>query len=288
MTFPAGIVRVFSGTPPPPVLSFRLVHTAPIEHFQPNAELLFSDPSQSDPETKDFWLNMAALTEALQRQAEQNPTASYYNVVLLRYQFSRPGPQSVPLQLSAHWQCGATLTQVSVDYGYRPGATAVPTPLTNVQILLPVGEPVTNVRLQPAATWNLEEKRLTWRLPDVSAAGGELRLCLRARGEGLWSGSGRLSASWEPLSGPSTPSPVAAQFTSEGATLSGVDLELVGSGYRMSLVKRRFATEAAVPALHCALVLIDRPLPSSGTPGPPTPASLRPRVCGEEPQAQPG
>uniref|UniRef100_A0A2K6SLV7 FCH and mu domain containing endocytic adaptor 1 n=1 Tax=Saimiri boliviensis boliviensis TaxID=39432 RepID=A0A2K6SLV7_SAIBB len=231
MTFPAGIVRVFSGTPPPPVLSFRLVHTAPIEHFQPNAELLFSDPSQSDPETKDFWLNMAALTEALQRQAEQNPTASYYNVVLLRYQFSRPGPQSVPLQLSAHWQCGATLTQVSVDYGYRPGATAVPTPLTNVQILLPVGEPVTNVRLQPAATWSLEEKRLTWRLPDVSEAGG----------------SGRLSASWEPLSGPSTPSPVAAQFTSEGATLSGVDLELVGSGYRMSLVKRRFATGTPQP-----------------------------------------
>ncbi|XP_055228102.1 F-BAR domain only protein 1 isoform X4 [Gorilla gorilla gorilla] len=228
MTFPAGIVRVFSGTPPPPVLSFRLVHTTPIEHFQPNADLLFSDPSQSDPETKDFWLNMAALTEALQRQAEQNPTASYYNVVLLRYQFSRPGPQSVPLQLSAHWQCGATLTQVSVEYGYRPGATAVPTPLTNVQILLPVGEPVTNVRLQPAATWNLEEKRLTWRLPDVSEAGG----------------SGRLSASWEPLSGPSTPSPVAAQFTSEGTTLSGVDLELVGSGYRMSLVKRRFATAA--------------------------------------------
>lgn len=41
MTFPAGIVRVFSGTPPPPVLSFRLLHTAPIEHFQPNADLLF-------------------------------------------------------------------------------------------------------------------------------------------------------------------------------------------------------------------------------------------------------
>ncbi|KAM6219580.1 F-BAR domain only protein 1 [Rhynchocyon petersi] len=226
MTFPAGIVRVFSGNPPPPVLSFRLVHTAPIEHFQPNSELLFSDPSQSDPEAKDFWLNMTALTEALQRQAEQNPAASYYNMVLLRYQFSRPGAQSVPLQLSAHWQCSAGLTQVSVEYSYRPGATAVPTPLTNVQILLPVGEPVTNVRLQPAATWNLEEKRLLWRLPDVSEAGG----------------SGRLSASWEPRSGPSTPSPVAAQFTSEGTTLSGVDLELVGSGYRMSLVKRRFAT----------------------------------------------
>lgn len=29
------------GASPPPVLSFRLVHTAPIEHFQPNADLLF-------------------------------------------------------------------------------------------------------------------------------------------------------------------------------------------------------------------------------------------------------
>ena len=45
-----------------------------------------SDPSQSDPETKDFWLNMAALTEALQRQAEQNPAASYYNVMRRGYQ----------------------------------------------------------------------------------------------------------------------------------------------------------------------------------------------------------
>ncbi|XP_021106648.1 F-BAR domain only protein 1 isoform X3 [Heterocephalus glaber] len=172
MTFPAGIVRVFSGTPPPPVLSFRLIHMAGIQHVQPNADLLFSDPSQSDPETKDFWLNMAALTEALQRQAEQNPAASYYNVVLLRYQFSRPGPQALPLQLHAHWQCGAALTQVAVEYSYCAGATAVPTSLSNVQILLPVGERVTNVRLQPAATWSLEEKRFVWKLPDVSEAGG--------------------------------------------------------------------------------------------------------------------
>lgn len=67
--------------------------------------------------------------------------------------FSRPGPESVPLQMSAHWQCGPTLTRVSVEYSYRAGATAVSTPLTNVQILLPVGEQVTSVRLQPAATW---------------------------------------------------------------------------------------------------------------------------------------
>lgn len=55
-------------------------------------------------------------------------------------------------------------------------------------------------------------------------------------------GCGRLSASWEPLGGPSKPSPVAAQFSSEGSTLSGVEVELAGAGYRMSLVKKRFAT----------------------------------------------
>ncbi|KAM6294803.1 LOW QUALITY PROTEIN: F-BAR domain only protein 1 [Aegotheles albertisi] len=87
MSFPAGILRVFSGgAGPPPVLSFRLLNTGAIEQFLPNAELLYSDPSQSDPRTRDFWLNMAALTGHLHRQAEQSPAASYYNVALLKYQ----------------------------------------------------------------------------------------------------------------------------------------------------------------------------------------------------------
>ena len=32
------------------------------------------------------------------------------------------------------------------------------------------------------------------------------------------------------------------QFISEGATLSGVEFELVGQGYRISLAKKRFGT----------------------------------------------
>ncbi|XP_064353523.1 F-BAR domain only protein 1 isoform X2 [Dromaius novaehollandiae] len=229
MSFPAGIVRVFSGSLAPPVLSFRLVNAGAIEQFLPNAELLYSDPSQSDPSTKDFWLNMAALTGHLQKQAEQSPAASYYNVALLKYQFSKLGPGSAPLQLCVRWDCAPGATRVSVEYSYNAGALAVPAPLANVQVLLPVEEPVTNVRLQPAASWNLEEKRLLWRLLDVPGAPGQ-------------GGCGRLSASWEPLCGPSKPSPVAAQFTSEGSTLSGVGVELAGAGYRMSLVKKRFAT----------------------------------------------
>uniref|UniRef100_A0A8V5GLL3 Uncharacterized protein n=1 Tax=Melopsittacus undulatus TaxID=13146 RepID=A0A8V5GLL3_MELUD len=226
MSFPAGIIRVFSGSMAPPVLSFRLLNTGTIEQFLPNAELLYSDPSQSDPSTKDFWLNMAALTGHLQKQAEQSPAASYYNVALLKYQFSRLGPSSAPLRLCVHWDCTPGTTRVSIEYGYNGAALALPVPLANVHVLLPVDEPITNLRLQPGASWNLEEKRLLWRLLDVPSCG-------------------RLSASWEPLCGPSKPSPVAAQFSSEGSTLSGVEVELASAGYRMSLVKKRFATGRA-------------------------------------------
>ncbi|XP_077188515.1 F-BAR domain only protein 1 isoform X3 [Paroedura picta] len=229
MSFPAGIVRVFSGSSAPPVLSFRLLHTASIEQFLPNADLLFSDPSQSDPSSKDFWLNMGALTSHLQKQAEQVAAAPYFNVPLLRYQYSKQGLAWAPLQLTVNWECASNATRVCVDYSYNASALASAVALSNVQVLLPIEEPVANVRLQPTACWNLEEKRLLWRLLDVPGA------------EGL-GGCGRLLASWEPLNGPSKPSPVAAQFTSEGSTVSGADVELVGSGYRMSLVKKRFAT----------------------------------------------
>lgn len=55
-------------------------------------------------------------------------------------------------------------------------------------------------------------------------------------------GSGHLLASWEPLDSPSRPTPVTAQFTGDGSTISGANVELVGSGYQMSLVRKRFAT----------------------------------------------
>ncbi|OXB52532.1 hypothetical protein ASZ78_007728 [Callipepla squamata] len=160
MSFPAGIVRVFSGTMAPPVLSFRLLNAGAIEQFLPNAELLYSvppppprDPPPRDPSTRDFWLNMAALTGQLQKQAEQSPSASYYNVALLKYQFSRLGPSSAPLRLCVRWDCAPGATRVSVEYGYNAGALALPVPLANVHVLLPLDEPVTNVRLQPKASW---------------------------------------------------------------------------------------------------------------------------------------
>ncbi|XP_075681538.1 F-BAR domain only protein 1-like isoform X2 [Rhinoderma darwinii] len=219
MSFPGGILRVFGGSTTPPVLSFRLIHTSDVEHFIPNPDLLYSDLSQSDPNCKDFWLNMQRLTCHLQNLAEQH-TAPYYNVVLLKYQVFKPGISAAPLQLSSSWNCSPTSTEFSLEY--KPNLWS----LCDVHILLPLDEPLSNLQFDPPA--RCSERRLLWQIPNTSS--GKDR-----------EGYGKLYARWQPLRNCSIPSPAAAQFTCEGRTLSGVDIELVGSGYRMSLVKKRFA-----------------------------------------------
>ncbi|XP_016422135.1 F-BAR domain only protein 1-like [Sinocyclocheilus rhinocerous] len=229
MSFPAGIIRIFTANPNAPVLSFRLVNISRVDHFLPNQKLLYSDPSQSDPDTKDFWFNMPALTLHLQREAELNPQASYYNVALLKYQVSSQDPGRAPLLLSAECQRSGTVTRVSLDYHCCP-ATAPASQLTSVQVLLPLDHTATDLQCQPPASWNAEERRLLWKLSNLSPTNHS-------------KGSGTLCASWQCLEVPRSPPPsLAVQFVGSGASLAGLDVELVGSRYRMSLVKKRFAT----------------------------------------------
>lgn len=68
-------------------------------------------------------------------------------------QYSRQGPEWAPLQLSVSWECGSEATRVSVDYRYNASALASAVALTNVQVLLPIEEPVANVQPQPKACW---------------------------------------------------------------------------------------------------------------------------------------
>uniref|UniRef100_A0A665W9T0 F-BAR domain only protein 1-like n=1 Tax=Echeneis naucrates TaxID=173247 RepID=A0A665W9T0_ECHNA len=229
MSFPAGITRIFTANPNVPVLSFRLVDISKIDHFLPNQKLLYSDPSQSDPNTRDFWFNMQALQIYLEREAELNPQASYYNIGLLKYQVSSQDPGRAPLLLSAECQRSGTVTRVSLDYHCCP-ATAPSTQLTAVQVLLPLDHTATDLQCQPPASWNTEERRLLWKLPNLSPTNHS-------------KGSGTLCASWQCLEVPRGPPPsLAVQFVGSGASLSGMDVALVGSRYRMSLVKKRFAT----------------------------------------------
>uniref|UniRef100_A0A8C1CDH7 FCH and mu domain containing endocytic adaptor 2 n=1 Tax=Cyprinus carpio carpio TaxID=630221 RepID=A0A8C1CDH7_CYPCA len=219
LSFPSGIIKIFTSSPSPAVLSFKLSNTSRLEQIMPNQQLLHSDSSQSDTNTKDFWLNMPALTAYLRKSSEQNPAASYYNVDILKYQVCSNGIQSTPLNLVVYWKCTSSTTDLRVDYRYNPEAMQPPAALTNVQVLVPVSGDVTNMQSIPNAIWNAEQSKSLWKLS-----------------------SGSLRAKFELSDGPSIPATLAVQFFSEGSLLSGVDVELVGSGYRLSLNKKRFAT----------------------------------------------
>ncbi|XP_064799213.1 F-BAR domain only protein 2-like isoform X4 [Oncorhynchus masou masou] len=229
LSFPMGIIKVFTSNPSPAMLTFKLKNTSKLEQILPNQTLLFSDPSQSDAHTKDFWFNMQALTSYLRKASEQNPAASYYNVDILKYQVSSKGIASTPLNLAVYWKCDPATTDLRLDYHYNPDSMLCPGPLSNVQVLVHVDGGVTNMQSLPHAIWNSELNKSLWKLNDISEKSDN-------------EGSGSLRAKFELSDGPSNPTTLAVQFMSEGSTLSGVDIELLGTGYRLSLNKKRFAT----------------------------------------------
>ncbi|XP_027739230.1 F-BAR domain only protein 2 isoform X4 [Empidonax traillii] len=229
ISFPSGIIKVFTSNPSPAVLCFRVKNTSKLEQILPNAQLVYSDQSQSDSSTKDFWMNMQAITVYLKKLSEQNPSASYYNVDVLKYQVSTNGIQSTPLNLATYWKCDASTTDVRVDYKYNPESMNVPGMLSNVQVVVPVDGGVINMQSLPPAKWNADQMKAYWKISSISEKSEN-------------GGSGSLRAKFELSGGPSKPATLAVQFISEGSTLSGVDVELVGTGYRLSLLKKRFAT----------------------------------------------
>nr|XP_008101178.1 PREDICTED: F-BAR domain only protein 2 [Anolis carolinensis] len=229
VSFPSGIIKVFTSNPSPAVLCFRVKNTSKLEQILPNAQLVYSDPSQSDSNARDFWMDMQAVTVYLKKLSEQNPSASYYNVDVLKYQVSSNGIQSTPLNLATYWKCNANTTDVRVDYKYNPASMAAPSMLSNIQVVVPVDGGVMNMQSLPAAKWNSEQMKAFWKLSGISEKSEN-------------GGSGSLRAKFDLSEGPSKPSTLVVQFISEGSTLSGVDVELVGTGYRLSLIKKRFAT----------------------------------------------
>lgn len=101
--------------------------------------------------------NMPALTLLLRRQSEQNPTASYFNVDILKYTVkSKAGAQSCPFQLVSYWKCEPTHTDIKIDYKYNSHSMASPSPLLNVSISVPVDGGVKNVQSKPHSAWWVE------------------------------------------------------------------------------------------------------------------------------------
>ncbi|KAI3374408.1 hypothetical protein L3Q82_006234 [Scortum barcoo] len=232
LSFPAGITRHFSSHPTQPVLTFSISNYSRLEQVLPNPQLLCCDPTAEGVDTKEFWVNMPNLMSHLKKVAEQKPQATYYNVDMIKYQVSAAGIQSTPLNLAVSWRGDATNTDLRIDYKYNTEAMAAPMPLHNINFLVPVDGGMAKLQAMiPPATWNQEQQTIQWKIPSLSH---------RSENGGV----GALLGRFQMTEGPCRPSQLTVQFTSEGSTLSGCDIQLVGTGYRLSLIKKRFAADS--------------------------------------------
>lgn len=75
----------------------------------------------------------------------------------------------------------------------------------------------------------IENNRLVWKFTELSQ---------HSENHGV----GSMLARFDLDNVPCIPTTISAGFNCEGTTLSGLDFQLVGPGYRLSLVKRRFVS----------------------------------------------
>nr|CAH7750585.1 unnamed protein product [Callosobruchus chinensis] len=230
LSFPAGIVTILANNPNPAKLAFRVKNTQRLTSILPNKQLVNVDSGQSAGDYIGVEFNMSALSSLLKKQSEQNPSASYFNVDILKYQIKpKPGANSCPFQLVAYWKCSSSHTDLKIDYKYNSHAMSSPTPLLNVTLAVPVPGLVKNMQTKPTAQWPTESNRLIWKFTELSQ---------HSENHGV----GSVAARYDLENGPGTPQTVSTQFNCEGTTLSGIEFQLVGLGYRLSLVKRRFVS----------------------------------------------
>ncbi|XP_012540404.1 F-BAR domain only protein 2 isoform X5 [Monomorium pharaonis] len=230
LSFPAGIVTVLANNPSPAKLTFRVRNTNRLERLLPNNQLISMDATQTTVDSTIFEFNMSALTMLLRRQAEQNPSASYFNVDILKYQIKcKEGAGSCPFQLVAYWKCETTHTDLKIDYKYNSRAMASPSPLLNLHVAAPIDGGFKSFNSKPPAQWLSDTNRVLWKFTELSQHSES-------------NGVGSLKARVELERGPGNQGTIFTQFNCEGTTLSGIEFELIGSGYRLSLVKRKFVS----------------------------------------------
>jgi len=84
LSFPAGLIHLINSQPNSvPPITFRIKNFQSLENVIPNKQVLYMEQNLMSEEPV-FHFNMAQLTLLLKRQAEQNPSASYFNVDILK------------------------------------------------------------------------------------------------------------------------------------------------------------------------------------------------------------
>lgn len=229
LSFPAGLVQLINAQPNHniPPISFRIRNFQNLENVVPNKQVLNMEQDLMSVEPL-FHFNMPQLTLLLKRQAEQNPSASYFNVDILKYQVkAHRGTGSAPLHLVAYWKCEPSQTDVRLDYKFNAHAQVTPAPLRNLMISVPIEGAVTSMQAKPQGEWMGNSNRALWKLPEMS---------LEADGANM----GSIRARFNVTGSSGSPTTITAHFGCDGSTMSGAEMDLVSTGYRTSLVKRRF------------------------------------------------
>ncbi|XP_062509808.1 F-BAR domain only protein 1-like [Corticium candelabrum] len=224
ISFPTSVVqRLASHTSSTlPTLTLQIVHAIELEHVLPNTRLLNIESQENNAIVLKF--SMGSLVAYLKRQVAQSPSSSYHNADILKYQVKSSGTNIVPLTLCSHWKCEPTVTNLKVDYTYNDNVLAGGQPLTGVTVIAPVNGGVQSMTSKPEAAWIAEQSRVSWRLNEIRPPAG----------------SGSVQAKFNLSSGPGSPSPVALQFMCDGTTLSGINIQVISAGYRLSLLKKTF------------------------------------------------
>ena len=210
LSFPAGIVSVFTANPYPAPLQFRILNAARLESVLPNKQLITKVKNACTDSVLVFEFNMNNLQELLVKQSKMNPQvtsvamlfidytllmycphfqASYFNIDILKYQITPlAGANSCPFHIMSYWRCEERHTDLKIDYKYNQHSMARfaqmnsqqtattsrlfrTTALQNVTLSVPVDGVVTDMVSEPKGEWLDNTNRAVWAFSDVSGIG---------------------------------------------------------------------------------------------------------------------
>ena len=88
LSFPAGIVSVFTANPYPAPLQFRILNASRLESVLPNKQLITKVKNACTDSVLVFEFNMNNLQELLVKQSKMNPQVTV--IIELRYRDTWP------------------------------------------------------------------------------------------------------------------------------------------------------------------------------------------------------
>jgi hypothetical protein len=205
-------------------LAFKLKDTHKLKQVLHNQKLL-----TREGDSYSYHFNAPALSSHLATMASKK-TAPFYNMQIIKYEVNISDGSQMPVRLTAYWKCTELVTNFRFDYSYIGSnlPMATPPPLTQVSVCVPVNGGVRNTLSRPSGSWLADKQQIVWKIGEVAPGDGETQTSIHAK--------------FDVSEGPSLPQPAEVRFLCDGSTVSGVDLELIGTEYRVSLLKRKFSS----------------------------------------------